>query len=453
MYDRLLKKQRDYFFQGETRDMAFRIKQLKKLKKAVEVRETELMDALRMDLNKSKEEAFLTELGPLYQEIGHIIKHLPKWAKEKKVETPVSQMGSESYIYHEPHGVALVIAPWNYPLQLALAPVVGSIAGGNCTVIKPSELTPHTSKMIAALVSETFPKEYIAVVEGAVETSQALLAERFDYIFFTGSVVIGKVVMEAASKHLTPVTLELGGKSPAIVDKKAKVDLAARRIAWGKFLNAGQTCVAPDYVYVHEDVKDQFIKRLDYHIQDLFRSKLEKGEYPRIVSERHFDRLLSFLQDGDVVIGGQHERDTLVISPSVMTNVEWDQPIMQEEIFGPILPVFSYSKLDEVMTVVRERPSPLALYVFTADKKVEEKLIHGLPFGGGCLNDTVMHLATPHLPFGGKGESGMGAYHGYESFAAFTHRKSILKQSTSFDLPLRYKQGRLTMKLLRKLFQ
>lgn len=453
MYADLLKTQRAFFYNEGTREITFRKEQLKKLKKAIQKREYDLMNALKTDLNKSKEEAFLTEIAPLYQEISHTIKHLSKWSKPQKVRTPISHFGSKGVVHSEPHGLTLIISPWNYPVQLAFAPLIGAIAGGNCAVIKPSELTPTTSNIIKEVVEECYSIEYIAVVEGGVETSQCLLEQPFNYIFFTGSVGVGKKVMEAAAKQLIPVTLELGGKSPAIVDKKAKLDLAAKRIAWGKFINAGQTCVAPDYVLIHEEVKHQFITLLKKQIDELFQSRLESNMYPRIVSERHFDRLVTFLDQGEVIKGGQLNRDNLVISPTLLVDVNLEEEIMNEEIFGPLLPIFSYSDTDEAMAIVRDRPSPLAFYVFSEDQKIQDRLIKGLPFGGGCINDTVMHLATPYLPFGGKGESGIGAYHGYESFVAFTHKKSVLKQTTRFDLPIRYKQDEKTMSLLRKVFR
>lgn len=303
MYAELIGKQRKYFEQGETHELTFRIKQLKQLKKAIKEHEHELIEALHKDLNKSEEEAFLTEIGPLYQEIKHTINHLPKWMKPKRVKTAISHIGSRGVIYSEPRGVTLIIAPWNYPVQLAFAPLIGAIAGGNCAVIKPSELTPNTSKIVRIIIEKYFPEEYIAVKEGAVETSKQLLEQRFDYIFFTGSVAVGKVVMEQAAKQLIPVTLELGGKSPVVIDKSARLDLAAKRIAWGKFLNAGQTCVAPDYALVHEDVKDLFISLLKKQIDLLFREKVESQLYPRVVSERHFNRLLTFLEEGDVIKG------------------------------------------------------------------------------------------------------------------------------------------------------
>ncbi|WP_413375241.1 aldehyde dehydrogenase [Alkalihalobacillus sp. 1P02AB] len=453
LFAQLRMKQKEFFYDGETKKLDFRLAQLEKLKVVLKENERLFFDALAKDLNKSKEEAFLTEMSMLYQEINHMKKHLADWVKPEKVKTVVTHVGSQGFIQHEPYGVALIIAPWNYPVQLAFSPLIGAIAAGNCAVIKPSELTPNVSRAITNVINSAFPKEFIHVVEGAVEESQALLDEPFDYIFFTGSVGVGKVVMEAASKHLTPLTLELGGKSPVIVDKDAKLDLAAKRIVFGKFLNAGQTCVAPDYLLVDEEVKEEFLAELKKEIKRFKEDKVKKGKYVRIVSDRHFKRLVKFLDEGDVIIGGEYEEGSLKIEPTVMENVSLTSALMEEEIFGPILPVFVYQNLNEVFSIVRERPNPLALYLFTENKEVEQKVLESLSFGGGCVNDTVMHLATPYLPFGGVGESGMGAYHGYESFNAFSHRKSILKQTTKFDLAVRYKQNKLTTTVLKKLMK
>ncbi|THG91800.1 aldehyde dehydrogenase [Alkalihalobacillus alcalophilus ATCC 27647 = CGMCC 1.3604] len=444
-------KQKEFFYEGETKKLDFRLAQLEKLKAVLKENESLFFDALAKDLNKSKEEAFLTEMSMLYQEINHMKKHLADWMKPEKVKTVATHVGSQGVIQHEPYGVALIIAPWNYPVQLAFSPLIGAIAAGNCAVIKPSELTPNVSRAITNVVNAAFPQEYIHVVEGAVEESQALLAESFDYIFFTGSVGVGKIVMEAAAKHLTPLTLELGGKSPVIVDKDAKLNLAAKRIVFGKYLNAGQTCVAPDYLLVDEEVKEEFLTELKKEIKRFKEDKVKKGKYVRIVSDRHFKRLVKFLDEGDVIIGGEYEEGSLKLEPTVLENVSMTSALMEEEIFGPILPVFVYKNLTEVFSIVRERPNPLALYLFTENKEVEQKVLESLSFGGGCVNDTVMHLATPYLPFGGVGESGMGAYHGYESFNAFSHRKSILKQTTKFDLAVRYKQNKLTTNILKKL--
>ncbi|MDQ0208318.1 aldehyde dehydrogenase [Alkalicoccobacillus murimartini] len=453
MYQTLRTAQKQYFYSGITRSLEFRLNQLDKLRKVIKQNENRILHALKLDLNKSKEEAFTTEIGFLYAEITHFEASLKEWMSPQKVKSPASHTGAKSYVIHEPRGSVLIIAPWNYPFQLAMAPLVGAMAAGNCAVVKPSELTPHTSAVIAELLGDTFSDDYIAVVEGAVETSTELLNEPFDYIFFTGSVGVGKVVMEAAAKHLTPHTLELGGKSPAIVHHDAKLDLAAKRIAWGKFLNAGQTCIAPDYVLVDEQVKDEFLKKLEKHTNDLYKKPWKKGQYPRIVSDRHFDRLVKFLEDGRVLVGGQYKRDDLALSPTVLDDVEWDSPIMQDEIFGPILPILTYSSTSEAQSLIRDRPNPLALYVFTESKEVEAQFVEELSFGGGCVNDTIMHVANPYLPFGGAGTSGIGAYHGYDSFLTFSHKKGMVKQSTAFDLPVRYKQGPITHKLVRKLMK
>ncbi|KMK75009.1 aldehyde dehydrogenase [Alkalihalobacillus pseudalcaliphilus] len=453
MFADLQLKQKEYFYRGETKDLEFRLKQLDKLYEVLKANEDLFFDALAKDLNKSKDEAYVTEMMLLYQEINHTKKHLEEWMKPEKVKTAISHTGSQGYIQHEPYGVSLIIAPWNYPVQLAFAPLIGAVSAGNCAVVKPSELTPNVSRAITNVINNHFPKEYIHAVEGAVEESQALLDLPFDYIFFTGSVAVGKKVMEAASKRLTPLTLELGGKSPVIVDKEAKIDVAAKRIAFGKFLNAGQTCVAPDYLLVHQEVKHEFLAALNKEIQRFKKDKINKGKYVRIVSERHFERLVSFLDEGETLIGGGYSEAALRINPTVLQNVALDSPLMEEEIFGPILPIFTYEKIEEVYAMVRERPNPLALYVFTENKDLADQVLENLSFGGGCVNDTVMHLATPHLPFGGVGESGMGAYHGFESFAAFSHRKSILKQTTKFDLAVRYKQNKFTTSVLRKLVE
>ena len=453
MYHVLRTKQKQYFYSGTTRPEEFRLHQLDKLRKAIKQNENRVLHALKLDLNKSKEEAFTTEIGILYSEITHMEASLKEWMKPKKVKTPASHTGSKSYVIHEPRGSVLIIAPWNYPFQLAMAPLIGAIAAGNCAVVKPSELTPHTSAVITEILGETFSEDYIAVVEGAVETSTELLKEPFDYIFFTGSVGVGKIVMEAAAKHLTPHTLELGGKSPAVVHRDAKLDLAAKRIAWGKFLNAGQTCIAPDYVLVDEQVKDEFLEKLEKHINDLYKKPWKKGKYPRIVSEKHFDRLVDFIEGESVLVGGQYKREELALSPTVLSGVSWESPVMQDEIFGPILPILTYSSTAEAQARIRELPNPLALYVFTENKEVESQFVDELSFGGGCVNDTIMHVANPYLPFGGAGPSGIGSYHGYDSFLTFSHRKGMVKQTTSFDLPIRYKQGPVTHKLIRNLMK
>ncbi|MEB1809071.1 MAG: aldehyde dehydrogenase [Bacillaceae bacterium] len=453
-YENLLQMQKDYFYSGVTHDVNFRIKQLKKLKKALKANEKKLSEALRKDLNKSDFEAYLTEMGVLYSEISETIKHVKGWVKPRKVKTPMTHVGSDSYIYPQPYGVSLIISPWNYPVQLTIAPLIGAIAAGCCAVIKPSELTPHTSAVLAHLLQQTFDEQYVAVVEGDVETSTALLALNFDHIFFTGSVAVGKVVMEVAAKHLTPITLELGGKSPTIIHEDAKLDIAAKRIAWGKFTNAGQTCVAPDYLLVHKSVKEPFIKKLIEQIKDQFGEDVSRNsDFPMVVNERHFDRLTGYMQDGTILFGGNAIRERRFIEPTILDHVSWDSKVMEEEIFGPILPVFEYETEQEVIEMVRKRPNPLALYLFTENKTTEQNIVTHLSFGGGCINDVIYHVGTSQLPFGGVGSSGMGAYHGKYSFDAFSHDKGILHQSTKMDIPLRYHKAKGGLKLIKRIMK
>nr|WP_263326612.1 aldehyde dehydrogenase [Neobacillus sp. Marseille-Q6967] len=451
-FKELLTRQRDFFYTGKTKNVAFRIEALTTLAHIIRSNESELMAALKKDLNKSQFESYMTEIGILLEEIRFTLKHIKEWSQPRKVKSALAQAGSKGYIYPEPYGVVFIISPWNYPFQLAIAPLIGAIAAGNCAILKPSELTPATSKLIAELIARNFPKEYISVVEGDAETTQALLQEKFDYIFFTGSVPVGRIIMEAAAKHLTPVTLELGGKSPCIVHKDANIKLAAKRIAWGKFINAGQTCVAPDYLYVHSAVKDEFINALKETITELYSDNVfQNGEFTRIVSERHYKRLQKFLDNGSIVIGGRNDIDSLIIEPTVITDITWDLPIMQEEIFGPLLPVLEYDHDSTIIQKINDRPKPLALYIFSESKEFQDKILGNISFGGGCINDTVYHLSSPYLPFGGVGESGIGAYHGKGSFDVFSHEKSILKQSTSFDLPFRYPNRKNALKQI-KLF-
>ncbi|MRH42199.1 aldehyde dehydrogenase family protein [Aquibacillus halophilus] len=438
-YSRMLNKQKDFFYTAKTKSISFRIDALENLKQAIKKNEDLLMSALKADLNKSAFDTYTTEIGILYEEIKFNKRHLNDWSKPKKVKTPITHTGSRSFIYSEPYGSALVIAPWNYPFQLAIAPIIGAIAAGNCVVLKPSELTPTTSGVLRKLISETFPEEYICVVEGGVETSQALLTEPFDYIFFTGSIAVGKVVMEAAAKNLIPVTLELGGKSPTIVHEDAHLKLAAKRIAWGKFTNAGQTCVAPDYLYVHRQVKQQFLNELQHAIIELYgEHPLTNDDYTHIVSEKHFDRLTSLLNVENQWYGGKVDKDNLVIEPTVLIDINWSDKIMEDEIFGPILPIIDYEELTDVINEVNSQPKPLALYLFSESNDVQETVLKNISFGGGCINDTIYHLSSPHLPFGGVGSSGMGSYHGKSGFDTFSHKKSIMKQTTKFDIPLRY---------------
>lgn len=452
----LIQKQRAYFRSDKTKDTAFRMDALQKLLHAVKKNEVELLVALKQDLNKSEFEAYTTELGIVLKEIRFAMKHLRSWVKPRRVKTPITHFGAGSFIYCEPYGVTLIIAPWNFPFQLAVAPLIGAIAAGNCVVLKPSELTPKTSEVLAKLIEETFPEDYISVVQGSVETSQSLLKEKFDYIFFTGSTAVGKVILESASKYLTPVTLELGGKSPCIVHEDADIKLAAKRIAWGKFMNAGQTCIAPDYLYVHKNIKEKFLARLKESIVEMYgRHPLENRDFTRIVSERHYKRLVSFIPPDDthIIFGGKWDKEKLLIEPTVIAGVTWDDAVMQDEIFGPILPVLEYDVLADVIEEIKDHPKPLALYLFSESGHVQKTLLSSISYGGGCINDTVYHFTSPYLPFGGVGTSGIGAYHGKGSFDTFSHRKSVLKQTTWFDIPFRYpnvKNGLRIIKLFLK---
>lgn len=450
----IVNKQKEYFYKGHTRSVEIRKSNLQKLYAGIQRFEDEIFQALKVDLNKSIHESFTTEIGYVLKEISFQMQNISSWSKPRRVRTALTHFGSKGKIVPEPYGVTLIIAPWNYPFQLAIAPLVGALAAGNTVILKPSELTPNVSKVLTRMLEGLFSEELVAVVEGGVDESTALLKEPFDYIFFTGSVGVGKVVMEAAAKHLTPLTLELGGKSPCIVHKDAKIDVTARRIVWGKFLNAGQTCVAPDYMYVHSSVKEQLIEALRHEIAEQYgKEPLQNDNYVRIVSERHFERLCRFLQDGQVVIGGNYKKDTLHIEPTILTDITWKDAVMGDEIFGPILPIVEYDKIEDVIDTIQQHPKPLALYVFSEDKAVQKQVTNNISYGGGCINDVVYHLATPYLPFGGVGSSGLGSYHGEESFRTFSHYKSILAQSTAFDMKIRYSSTKSALKFIRKLLK
>jgi NAD-dependent aldehyde dehydrogenases len=449
-----LEKQQIYYRTGATRSLEFRLAQLAKLRQAIVEREDAIMQALREDLNRSKQESFMLEIGLVLKEISFVQKRLKRWMKPAKVKTALTHTGSKGYIVPEPLGTALIIAPWNYPFQLAVAPLVGAIAAGNTAVLKPSELSPAVSEAISSLIQDTFDPSYIAVMEGGVEVSQELLELPFDKIFFTGSVNVGKQVMAAAAKHLTPVTLELGGKSPAIVHHDANLKLAARRLAFGKFINAGQTCIAPDYVLVHRSVEEAFVEQVHKAVAKFYGAEpLEHPDYGKIISERHFQRLIGFLQDGEIVMGGRADELSLRIEPTVLAKVDWNMPVMQEEIFGPILPLLVYDELQEAIDLINRRPKPLALYLFSENPAIQKRVTEAVPFGGGCINDTLMHLATPYLPFGGVGESGTGAYHGEYSFKTFSHMKSVLKQTTKFDFAFRYPSAKGGLSIIRRLMK
>ncbi|MDR3289591.1 MAG: aldehyde dehydrogenase [Peptococcaceae bacterium] len=445
--------QKEYFFTGATKELDFRLRQLRHLKQAIRENEDKIGAALKKDLNKSRFEAYETEIGIVLQEISNAEKHLAQWIRPQRVRTPFSNMPGRSYIYAEPYGLVLIMSPWNYPFQLTLAPLVGALAAGNCAVVKPSNEAPATAAVMAKLLGECFEPRYVAVVAGGREANQNLLAQKFDYIFFTGGMAAGKAVLEAAARHLTPVSLELGGKSPCIVDETANLAKAALRIAWGKCVNAGQTCVAPDYLLAHRRIKDELVERIRRQITAFWgHDPQTHPDYPKMVNQKHFERICGLIQSGGrIVQGGKANAATRQISLAVLEDVSWDMPIMREEIFGPALPVLVFDDLREVVEKIRERPKPLALYLFTASKENERYVLNNVSFGGGCVNETLMHLATPYLPFGGVGESGMGGYHGKYSFDAFSHQKSILKKSNLFEPRVRYAPYQdKNLKILRK---
>ena len=381
----------------------------------------------------------MCEVGMTLSELSYVRKHLGRWAKDTHVLTPLAQFHAKSYKVHQPYGVVLIMSPWNYPFMLTLDPLIGAIAAGNCCVVKPSAYSPATSAIIRTIVGECFPPEYITVVEGGRAENQALLDQKFDYIFFTGGVTVGTEVMTKAAKHLTPVTLELGGKSPCIVDRTAKLDLAAKRLVFGKLLNCGQTCVAPDYLLIERSVKDEFLGYVRKWIAAMYgENALENDGYVKMINQKHFDRVCGLIDPAKVVIGGGADPATLKIQPTVMDNVTPEDAVMQEEIFGPVLPVLTFDTIEEAEDFVRDRPHPLALYLFTESKAVKERFLRRVSFGGGCINDTIIHLATSRMAFGGVGNSGMGSYHGKKSFDTFSHEKSIVDKSTWMDLPMRY---------------
>ncbi|HEY3095821.1 MAG TPA: aldehyde dehydrogenase family protein [Acidimicrobiia bacterium] len=442
------------FESGRTRPMEWRREQLQHLKALLEEREDDLLDALAADLGKPRLEGWATDIGIVINEIEHALRHLAGWMKPERVWTPIAQRPARAAIHREPKGVVLVIAPWNYPVHLLLLPMVGALAAGNCVVGKPSEVTAHTSAALARLVPEYLDRESIAIVEGGVPETQALLAERFDHIFYTGNGRVGHVVMEAAGKHLTPVTLELGGKSPAIVDRDANLDVAARRIAFGKFLNAGQTCIAPDYVLVTRDQELPLIERIGQVIREFYGpDPAQSPDYARIVNDAHFQRLEQLLGSGAPAVGGDRRASERYIAPTVLRDVAADSPVMSDEIFGPILPVLPVADVDEAIRFVNDRDRPLALYLFSESHAVQQRVLAETTSGGACVNTTVMHVAVPELPFGGVGPSGMGAYHGKASFDVFSHRKSVLTRPARPDPKIAYPPyTRLKERIIRRFF-
>jgi aldehyde dehydrogenase (NAD+) len=450
----LIARQRAYFHSGATRTLEFRRTQLRGLLAALEAHEPALLAALHEDLRKSPLDAYTAEIGFVAGEIRHALRHLASWMKPARRRVPLLAWPAHGSIRPEPCGLALIIGPWNYPLQLLLTPLVGAIAAGNCAVLKPSEFAPHTAAVIGRIIETAFPMDYIALVQGEQATAEALLRQKFDTVFFTGSTATGRAVMTAAARHLTPVTLELGGKSPCIVAADAPLAITARRIVWGKFMNAGQTCVAPDFVIADRRVSGALLEAMKQTLRDFHGADPRKSpDFGRIINRRHFDRLTRFLNDGQIACGGRHDAGDLYIEPTVLTGVPWDAPVMEEEIFGPILPVLEFSELDEVFGQLRGRPVPLALYLFSNDRAVHERVLAETRSGGVCINDTITHILARDLPFGGCGESGMGAYHGRASFDCFTHRRSVMRRSLAFDPRFRYPPPRVTLPVLKRILR
>lgn len=437
-FKELVDNQRAYFRTGATRSLEFRIAMLKKLQTAIRDNADQIEAALLEDMNKCPSETYMTETGILLDEIRFHIRHLAGWMKEKAVRTPLAQFPSRSFISPEPYGVALIMSPWNYPVQLSIDPLIGAISAGCTAVVKPSVYAPAASAVVAKILRSAFPTEYVAVVEGGRAENAALLEQEFDYIFFTGSPAVGRLVMESAAKRLTPVTLELGGKSPAIVDETANIPVAARRIAFGKVVNAGQTCIEPDYLFIHESVKDAFVEAYKSALHEFFPNG-DMTDMNVIINEKHFSRLVGLLQSGKAVIGGGTDASRRFIEPTLLDDVDLNSPIMQEEIFGPILPMLPYADIRECIGYITAHPRPLSLYLFSASPAAQRLVLDNCSFGGGCINDVIIHAASSYMPFGGVGASGMGGYHGKKSFDTFTHCRSVLKKATWLDLPIRYR--------------
>lgn len=437
--ENIVSAQRAFFMTGTTIPVAYRIAALKRLQASIRQHEKDLLEAMHTDLGKSATEAYMCEVGLVLSDIAYQIKHMARWARPTMKWTPLTNFPGLSRVHHDPYGVVLVMSPWNYPCLLTLEPVSGAIAAGNTVVVKPSAYSPATSAVMATIIGEAFDAEYVACVTGGRAENQSLLEQHFDYIFFTGGVTVGKMVMEKASRYLTPVTLELGGKSPVIIDKTADLRLSARRLVFGKFLNCGQTCIAPDYVLCHADVHDRFVTLVREEAEKMFgKSPLANPDYGKMINKKHFDRVCGLIEPTKVVWGGQTDIAALRIAPTVLDDVTAEDAVMQEEIFGPVLPILTVTSMDEAYAFIAARPHPLALYLFTNDRKVEDHFTTGLQYGGGCVNDTIMHIATDNLPFGGVGNSGMGQYHGKYSYRTFTHDKSVLRRLCWPDIPLRY---------------
>lgn len=454
--EKMIAQQRQFYFSRATKAVDFRKEQLLNLKAIILKYEKEILNALYLDLHKSEFEAYATEVGIVLDSISYMVKHVEEWMKPEAVKTPIHLQMGKSFIVREPYGVTLIIGPFNYPFQLVMEPLIGAIVGGNTAIVKPSETSVHTAAIVKKIIEETFDASYVRVVEGEKDEVTVLIHASFDYIFFTGSVAVGKVVARAAAERLTPIALELGGKSPAIVDQTANLEVAAKRLAWGKFTNTGQTCVAPDYILVHKDVYESFVKILKDTIKSFFgRNALRSPDYGRIINVRQFDRLQQILAEerDSITYGGRTDRDDLYIEPTVIEHAQWSSPSMQDELFGPILPILMYDDLRIAIHQIRQLPKPLAAYFFSEHEKAINYFLEELPFGGGCINDTVTHVGNMHLPFGGVGPSGVKAYHGKASFENFTHAKSILKKSSKLETNVLFPPYKQKVKLIRTIMK
>jgi aldehyde dehydrogenase (NAD+) len=431
-YQELLKKQRDFFLSGKTLSLEFRREQLLKLRAEVIRKHEDIEHSLKKDIGKSEFEAFATEVTAILDEINNAVENLEAWTKPIEAETPPVLGEGESRIYYDPYGIILIINTWNYPFVLCFKPLIGALAAGNCCIVKPSEVAPTASKVLAEIINACFEEDYCRAIEGGTEEVVALLKQRFDFILYTGSTRVGRIVAQAAAQHLTPTVLELGGKSPCIVDESADIERSVATICWGKYINSGQTCTSPDYVWVHQNIKEKLIEALKRQITDFYGAHIkENADFGRIIHKRHFDRLTGLMTEGRIVFGGETDENQLFISPTIIDGITWESKIMQEEIFGPILPVLTYESMEDVVTELKKREKPLALYLYTTDKNVEEFIINNVQYGGGCINATLMHMLNTNLPFGGVGSSGHGFYQGRWSVEMFSHRKSVLKRALS----------------------
>jgi aldehyde dehydrogenase (NAD+) len=454
MADNILSKHKAFYNKGFSKDIDYRIDRLEKLRNTIKKYETEILEALEADLGKAHFEGYATEVGYCLESIRYLKKNIRKWSRDKKVRTPYYHFVTKSFIQYEPYGTVLIIGPFNYPFQLIIEPLAGAIAAGNTVIVKPSRYTENVEGILGKIIKEVFEEGHVTMVTGGRESLSRLLESKLDYIFFTGSVNVGKIIMEAASNNLVPVTLELGGKSPAIVHKDANLKIAAKRIVWGKFINTGQTCIAPDYLFVHSEIRDDFLNELKNTIIDFYGSNPEKNnDYGRIVNEKQFLRLISLIDEDKIYHGGKYNRDSLYIEPTILENIDWNDKVMEDEIFGPILPVLEYDNLASVVEVVNLREKPLSLYIFSENKTVQDEVVKNISFGGGCINDTLIHSANPYIPFGGVGNSGIGSYHGKYSFLTFSHKKCIMKKSTRFELGLVFPPYKDKINLIRKILK